>query len=67
MYLTILNYGEKNEVLTCELPSYAVNFQCEDFEEFITFNLNINISNCDWIVHEELPEMITVANTCENE
>ncbi len=67
MYLTILNYNTKNEVLTYELPSYAANFQCEDFEEFITFNLNINISNCDWIVHEELPEMITVMNTCENE
>ena len=64
MYLTILHYGEKNEVLTYELPSYAANFQGEDFEEFITFNLNINTSNCDWIVHEELPEMFTVINTC---
>ena len=65
MYLTILKYSNKNEVKTYKLPSFAAKFTTEDFEEFISFNLNTNLSNCDWTVHEELPQMITIIGTDE--
>jgi hypothetical protein len=58
MYVTILHYGMKNEVLTYELPSYCAKFECADMEEYISQNLGFSLSNCDWQVHEELPEII---------
>lgn len=67
MYLTILNYDVKNEVLTYKLPSFAAKFQCEDMEEFIDCTLGVDINNCDWMVHEELPEMTTIMSTNEDE
>ena len=67
MYLTILNYDVKNEVLTYKLPSFAAKFQCEDMEEFIDYTLGVDINNCDWMVHEELPEMTTIMSTNEDE
>ena len=52
----------ENEVLTYELPGFVAEFQCEDMEEFIDYTLGVDINNCDWMVHEELPQMITVIN-----
>ena len=66
MYVTILNYNTKNEVLTYELPSYAANFQCEDMEEYISQTLGYSTSNCDWQVHEELPMIITLTEQRQN-
>jgi len=62
MYLTILNYDIKNEVFTFELPSYTANFQSEEFEEYISRTLGFNTSNCDWQIHEELPQLIELHN-----
>ena len=67
MYLTILNYSDTNEVLTYELPRFATKFTSEEMEEFIDYTLGVDINSCDWMMHEKLPEMITIIDTYENE
>jgi len=67
MYLTILNYSDTNGVLTYELPHFAAKFTSEEMEEFIDYTLGVDINSCDWMIHEELPELTTIINTCEDE
>jgi hypothetical protein len=31
-------------------------------EEYISQNLGFSLSNCDWQIHEELPEIIELHN-----
>ena len=63
MYLTILNYdAPKNQVITYELPSYAAKFECHDIEEYISHTLGYGLSNLDWQIHEELPQLVELHN-----
>mgnify|MGYP003971967071 FL=1 len=63
MYLTILNYTPKNEVLTYELPHFATKFRSEEMEEFMDYTLGIDINSCDWMTHEDLPKIATIIDT----
>ena len=67
MYLTILKYSDENEVKTYKLPSFAVKFTSEEMEDFMDYTLCVDVNNCDWIVHEKLPQIITIMNTDEDE
>ena len=66
MYLTILEHGETSRVVTYDLKGdHYKNFQSEDWEDFMCYTLNLD--DCEWIVHDELPEMVTVIDTNEDE
>ena len=62
MYLTILNYDMESAVFTYELPGFTAKFSHEDFEEYISHTLGFSLSNCDWQVHAELPQLIELHN-----
>jgi len=62
MYLTVLIHGEKSRVRTYDLQSdHYKSLTSEELEEFMYTSLNI--SDCEWITHDELPEMVTVIDT----
>jgi len=62
MYLTVLIHGEKSHVKTFDLQGdYYKNLTSEEWEEFMYTSLNID--DCEWITHDELPEMVTVIDT----
>ncbi len=66
MYLTILNYIPKNEVLTYELPRFTAQFTSEEMEEFIDYTLGVDINCCDWMTHEVPATVATIINTRED-
>jgi hypothetical protein len=62
MYLTILQHGEKTKVITYDLERFNhEGFGTEDWLDFMSYTLNID--DCEWIVHEDLPETVTVIDT----
>jgi len=61
MYLTILKHEEKCKVITYTLvDDHYKTFSTEEWEDFMEFNLDIDVENIEWIVHEDSPEIITV-------
>ena len=62
MYLTILQHGDKSRVKTYDIQGdHYKDFTSEEWEEFMYVSLNID--DCEWIIHDELPEIVTVIDT----
>ena len=63
MYLTILKHEEKCKVITYNLvDDHYKTFSTEEWEDFMGFNLDIDVGNIEWIVHEDSPEIVTVVD-----